>query len=146
VNVSKANYSRGRQNQKDGSLPFCLGFDIAGADAKEPQIARKKALVVAGMIATNCLAGEALLYRLQRLSLASLTMHNFSSKSRKSSGVGSLCKSRSALEAAEAEHLASLSAVAIAMFPRRWLAYVGASGAFLGVEQWVLLKAWGERP
>jgi hypothetical protein len=73
-------------------------------------------------------------------------MHNFSSKGRKSSGVGSLCKSRSALEAAEAEHLASLSAVAIAMFPRRWLAYVGASGAFLGVEQWVLLKAWGERP
>ena len=38
----------------------------------------------------------------------------------------------SALEAAEAEHLAPLSAVAIAMFPRRWLAYVGASGAFFG--------------
>jgi len=46
------------------------------------------------------------------------------------------------LEAAEAEHLASLSAVAVVMFPRRWLAYVGASGAFLGVDQWLLPKAW----
>jgi len=42
VSVSKANWPRGWQNQKDGSLLFCLGFDIAGADAEELQIARKE--------------------------------------------------------------------------------------------------------
>ena len=140
---------------------FCLGFDIAGLTQKNCRSpGRKKALVVAGTMAwleklcfIDC---EGYLWHPSRYTISHLKAANFQASTvfYESRSEPSPAERRSlstidkvsALEAAEAEHLASLSAVAIVMSPRRWLAYVGASGAFLGVEQWVLLKAWGERP